>query len=117
MCIEGATDGAVFTAYVKEMLAPSLKRGDIVVMDNLRAHKNARAVSLIEQAGARAEYLPAYSPDLNPIEQMWSKLKSILRREQARSHEDLLAAISKALKSVSAQDAQNWFAHCGYSFI
>jgi transposase len=117
MTIEGATDGEVFGAYVKEILAPSLKRGDIVVMDNLGAHKNSRAMSLIEQAGARVEFLPAYSPDLNPIELMWSKVKSILRRVQARSHEQLLCAIRQALNSVSAQDARNWFAHCGYSFI
>ena len=117
MSIEGATDGEVFSAYVQAILCPTLKRGDIVVMDNLGAHKNARAIRLIEEAGARVEFLPAYSPDLNPIELMWSKVKSVLRSEQARGYEELIAAIRSALNSVTAQDARNWFAHCGYNFI
>jgi transposase len=117
MSIEGATDGQVFSAYVQQILCPSLKRGDIVVMDNLGAHKNAKAMRLLEEAGAQVEFLPAYSPELNPIELMWSKVKGVLRREEPRSHDDLLAAIGTALNSITAQDARNWFSHCGYSFI
>ncbi len=117
MTIEGATNTEVFYAYVREVLVPSLRPGDIVVMDNLGAHKNERTLALIEAAGAEARFLPAYSPDLNPIEMMWSKVKALLRKAQARSHPDLLAAISSALAAVTPQDAIGWFSHCGYSFI
>lgn len=117
MTIEGATNTEVFYAYVREVFAPSLRRGDIVVMDNLGAHKNERTLALIEAVGAEVRFLPAYSPDLNPIELMWSKVKALLRKAQARNHPDLLAAIASALASVTPQDALGWFAHCGYSFI
>jgi transposase len=117
MTIEGATNTEVFHAYVREILVPSLRPGDIVVMDNLGAHKNERTLSLIERAKAEVRFLPAYSPDLNPIEMMWSKVKALLRKTQARSHPDLLAAIASALAAVTPQDALSWFAHCGYSFI
>lgn len=117
MTIEGATNTEVFYAYVREVLAPSLRRGDIVVMDNLGAHKNERTLALIEAVGAEVRFLPAYSPDLNPIELMWSKVKTLLRKAQARNHTDLLAAIASALAAVTPQDALGWFAHCGYSFI
>lgn len=117
MTIEGATNTEVFLAYVREVLVPSLRAGDIVVMDNLRAHKNDRVLALIEQAGAEVRFLPAYSPDLNPIEMMWSKVKAILRKSQARNHPDLLAAIASALASVTPHDALGWFISCGYSFI
>lgn len=117
MTIKGATNTEVFHAYVREILLPSLRPGDIVVMDNLRPHKNARTIALIEQAGAEVRFLPAYSPDLNPIEMMWSKLKALLRKAQARTHSDLLSAIASSLACVSPQDALAWFAHCGYSFI
>lgn len=117
MTIEGATNTEVFYAYVREVLAPSLRRGDIVVMDNLGAHKNERTLALIEAVGAEVRFLPAYSPDLNPIELMWSKVKARLRKAQARNHPDLLAAIASALAAVTPQDALGWFAHCGYSFI
>lgn len=86
-------------------------------MDNLGAHKNDRTLSLIEQAGAEVRFLPAYSPDLNPIEMMWSKVKAILRKSQARNHPDLLAAIASALAAITPDDALGWFASCGYSFI
>ena len=112
MTIEGATNTAVVYAYGVEVLAPTLRRGDIVVMDNLGAHKNERTLALIEAVGAEVRFLPAYSPDLNPIELMWSKVKA-----QARNHPDLLAAIASALAAVTPQDALGWFAHCGYSFI
>jgi len=117
MTIEGATNTEVFQAYVREVLVPSLRPGDIVVMDNLGAHKNELTLALIEQAGAQARFLPAYSPDLNPIEMMWSKVKALLRKAQARNHHDLLAAIASALHAVTPNDALGWFTHCGYSFI
>ena len=117
LAIEGATDAEVFRAYVREILCPTLRPGDIVVVDNLSAHKNDATLALIEQAGAKAAFLPAYSPDLNPIEPMWSKVKQLLRSTEARTGEALVAAIATALASVTAQDAANWFAHCGYSFI
>lgn len=117
MTIEGAANTEVFQAYVREMLVPSLRPGDIVVMDNLGAHKNELTLALIEQAGAEVRFLPAYSPDLNPIEMMWSKVKALLRKAQARSHPDLLAAIASALSAVTPNDALGWFTHCGYSFI
>jgi transposase len=117
MTIEGATNTEVFHAYVREVLVPSLRRDDIVVMDNLGAHKNERTIALIEAAGAEVRFLTAYSPDLNPIEMMWSKVKALLRKAQARNHPDLLLAIASALKSVTPQDALGWFAACGYNFI
>ena len=117
MTIEGAADTEVFQAYVREVLVPALRTGDIVIMDNLGAHKNDRTLALIVQAGAEVRFLPAYSPDLNPIEMMWSKVKSLLRQTQARTHHDLLLAIAAALRAVTAQDALGWFAACGYSFI
>jgi transposase len=117
MAIDGATDTEVFQAYVREVLRPTLRPGDIVVMDNLSPHKNEQTLKLIEATGATARFLPAYSPDLNPIEMMWSKVKSALRAAEARNHADLLEAIGRALRSVTPQDATNWFAACGYSFI
>lgn len=117
MTIEGATNTEVFFAYVREVLVPSLRRDDIVVMDNLGAHKNGRTLAAIEEAGAQVRFLPAYSPDLNPIEMMWSKVKALLRKAQARNHPDLLAAIASALNCVTPQDALGWFATCGYNFI
>jgi transposase len=117
MTIEGATDAEVFQAYVREVLMPSLRAGDIVIMDNLGAHKNDRTLALIAQAGAEVRFLPAYSPDLNPIEMMWSKVKALLRKAGARTHHALLAAISAALRAVTAQDALGWFAACGYNII
>jgi len=117
MTIDGATYTAVFQAYVREVLCPTLRPGDIVVMDNLAPHKNEQTVALIAATGASARFLPAYSPDLNPIEMMWSKVKASLRAAEARTHPDLLVAIGQALNRVTAQDAINWFAACGYSFI
>lgn len=117
MTIEGATDTLVFHAYVREILVPSLRPGDIVVMDNLGAHKNAQTLALIEAAGATVRFLPAYSPDLNPIEMMWSKVKAWLRSAEARTHPELLHAIAAALRAVTADNARGWFAACGYSII
>ena len=117
MTIAGATDTEVFRAYVRDILVPSLRPGDIVVLDNLRAHKSEATLALIAAAGAQTRFLPAYSPDFNPIEMMWSKVKTLLRAAGARSHSALLRAIAQALAAVTADDARNWFAHCGYSFI
>jgi len=117
MTIEGATDTAVFQAYVREILGPSLRPGDIVIMDNLGPHKNEQTLALITAAGATARFLPAYSPDLNPIEMMWSKVKALLRASEARTAGKLQHAIAAALRQVRAQDAAGWFAACGYSII
>lgn len=117
MTIEGATDTAVFQAYVREILGPSLRPGDIVVMDNLGAHKNEQTLALLAAAGATVRFLPAYSPDLNPIEMMWSKVKTLLRTAEARTADELQRAIASALGQVRAQDAVGWFAACGYSII
>ena len=117
MTIAGATDTEVFQTYVREVLCPTLRPGDLVVMDNLTPHKNETTLGLIEQTGAKTCFLPTYSPDLNPIEKMWSKVKQFLRSAQARTGEELQAAIAAALATVTAQDALNWFASCGYSFI
>lgn len=117
MTIAGATDTEVFQAYVRDVLCPTLHPGDVVVMDNLAPHKNETTLRLIEKTGASACFLPAYSPDLNPIEKMWSKVKQFLRSAEARTGEELQAAIAAALATVTAQDALNWFASCGYSFI
>jgi transposase len=117
MAIKGATDSEVFTTCVREFLRPALRAGDIVIMDNLAPHKAAAALECITQGGAVAVFLPAYSPDLNPIEKMWSKLKALLRAAEARTWEDLLPAIAAALAKVTAKGAIGWFASCGYSFI
>jgi transposase len=117
MAVEGATDMEVFRAYVREVLCPTLRPGDIVVMDNLGAHKSAQTLQLITQAGAEVRFLPAYSPDLNPIEMMWSKVKQFLRGAEPRTAEELRAAIAAALRAVTPGDVLGWFAACGYSFI
>jgi transposase len=117
MTVSGATDTEVFRTYVRCVLRPTLRPGDIVIMDNLSAHKSELTLQLIEQAGARVLFLPPYSPDLNPIEKMWSKVKQYLRSAEARTELNLLRTIGLALASVTAQDAMNWFASCGYSFI
>jgi transposase len=117
MAIEGATDTEVFAVYVREVLRPILRPGDLVIMDNLSPHKSEPTLALIRQTGADVLFLPAYSPDLNPIEQMWSKVKNTLRSLEARTRESLLEAIGRALAGITPQDALNWFAHCGYNFI
>jgi transposase len=116
MTIAGATDTEVFRAYVAEVLVPTLRVGDIVVMDNLAPHKSEPTLALIAQAGAEVLFLPAYSPDFNPIEKMWSKVKTLLRTAEARSPQELLQAIGAALAKVTAKDALGWFTSCGYSF-
>jgi transposase len=117
LILEGATNTEVFRTYVEKVLLPTLRPGDLVVMDNLTPHKNHQTLALIRQAGAEALFLPAYSPDLNPIEKMWSKVKNRLRSLEARTAHQLQAAIATALAEVTANDAAAWFASCGYSFI
>jgi transposase len=114
LAVEGATTARVFETYVERVLAPSLSRGQVVLMDNLSAHKGERIKELIEGRGCELMYLPSYSPDLNPIEEAFSKIKNLIRKAQARSHEALLAAIGAAISALSAQDARGFFEHCGY---
>lgn len=115
LAIDGPTDREVFREYVRSVLAPSLCPGDMVILDNLAAHNDSEVHHLIEQAHAYLTFLPPYSPDFNPIEEMWSKVKTFLRRAKARTKEDLYDAIGAALKTVTAQDATNWFSSCGYT--
>jgi transposase len=116
MALEGTTDTESFRAYVQAVLVPTLRSGDVLVMDNLSPHKSDPTLALITQVGAQVLFLPAYSPDLNPIEMMWSKIKNLLRRAEARTPAELIVAIGQALGQVTPRDAINWFAHCGYSF-
>jgi transposase len=114
MAVEGATTARVFETYVERVLAPTLRKGQVVVMDNLSAHKGQRVRELIEDRGCELLYLPSYSPDLNPIEEAFSKIKGLLRKAQARSREVLLEAIGAAISAVSDRDALGFFEHCGY---
>jgi transposase len=114
MCLEGATDAEAFEVYVEHFLATSLREGQVVVMDNLGAHRPKRIRDLIEARGAELVSVPSYSPDLNPIEQVFSKIKNILRKLGARTHEALLEAMEVALSKVTPADAAGWFGHCGY---
>jgi transposase len=115
MTVEGATDTDVFCAYISRVLKPTLRRGDTVVLDNLSAHKARQVRELVEGSGARLLYLPPYSPDLNPIEQCWSKIKTYLRGAKARTSGKLGDAIKRAFATVTESDARAWFEHCGYA--
>jgi len=115
MTLDGALDGDAFVAYLRHFLVPTLRAGQSVVMDNLSVHKDKRVRPLIESAGCGLIYLPAYSPDLTPIEQAFSKIKEYLRRVGARTREGLATAITAAMATVTAQDAKGWFTHCGYT--
>lgn len=115
MHLAGAADTAAFVAYIGQVLCPTLRRGDIVVMDNLSVHKSPEVLELVQAVGAEVRFLPAYSPDLNPIEKMWSKIKALLRSAEARTPEQLDEAISLAFSKITTQDAMGWFASCGYS--
>lgn len=114
LAVEGATTARVFETYVEKVLVPSLRAGQIVVMDNLSAHRPRRIRELIEQQGCELLYLPAYSPDYNPIEEAFSKVKTLLRKAAARSKEVLVEAIGQALSAVTAEDALGYFEHAGY---
>jgi transposase len=114
MTIEAATDADIFAAYVEQVLCPKLQPGDVVILDNLSAHKVPGIEDSITVCGARLIYLPPYSPDLNPIEQAWSKFKQFLRTAKARTAEALDQAITEALKTITPDNAAAWFRHCGY---
>ncbi len=114
LAVEGATTAMVFEAYVEKVLVPSLRRGQIVVLDNLGAHKSERTRKLIEGRGCQLLFLPAYSPDFNPIEEAFSKIKDALRKAQARTCEALIEALGVAISTVTARDARGFFEHGGY---
>jgi transposase len=114
LAVEGTTTSVVFEAYVEQVLAPTLCSGQVVVMDNLSAHKGERVKEMIEERGCQLVYLPAYSPDLNPIEEAFSKIKGMVRKAEARTREALVEAIGMALSVVTARDARGFFEHCGY---
>ena len=114
MTVEGATDTHAFEAYVEHLLAPTLQKGQVVVLDRLGAHRPKRIRKLIEARGADLVFLPSYSPELNPIEEAFSKIKHLLRKEGARVREALVEAIGRALAAVTAEDAASFFAHAGY---
>jgi transposase len=114
MSVEGATDAEAFEAYVEHFLAPSLCEGQVVVLDKLGAHRPQRIRELIEARGAELVFLPSYSPEMNPIEEAFSKIKTLVRREGARLREALVEAIGRALVAVTLEDAAGWFAHAGY---
>jgi transposase len=114
MAVEGSTDREVFESYVEHALAPTLEAGQVVLMDNLSAHKPARVRQLIEERGCELIYLPAYLPDFNPIEEAFSKIKGKLRQAGARTKDALVEVLGEALSAVSAQDAQGYFEHAGY---
>ncbi len=114
MAVEGSTDREVFESYVEHALAPTLEAGQVVLMDNLSAHKPARVRQLIEERGCELIYLPAYSPDFNPIEEAFSKIKGKLRQAGARTKDALVEVLGETLSAISVQDAQGYFEHAGY---
>jgi len=114
MVLDGAMNGDAFRAYVEQVLVPELSPGDIVVMDNLSAHKVTGIRQAIEAAGARLLYLPPYSPDFNPIEMAFSKLKALLRRAAARTVDELWEAIAQSIEAFNPEECQNYFAAAGY---
>ncbi len=115
MTVEGGTSGKVFLQFVREYLIPSLRRGDVVVMDNLGAHHATGVRQEIEAAGASVLYMPPYSPDLNPIELCWSKMKYLLKSFGARTVRQLIASIGIIRGLVTRKDAAGWYAHCGWT--
>ena len=117
LAVEGATTREVFEAYLERVLVPSLRPGQVVVVDNLSAHKGGRARRIVEGAGCELLYLPPYSPDLNPIEEAFSKVKGLLRQAQARTRSALVEAMGRALDAVTARDARAFFAHRGYRTV
>ena len=114
LVFDGAVDKKIFAAYMEEVLLPELKDNDIVIMDNLSAHKNSFDVGKFSERNIEIKYLPAYSPDLNPIEKMWSKIKTKLRERQATDSDALFLAIKDAFSTITSSDARGWFESCGY---
>ena len=117
LAVEGSTTREVFEAYVERVLSPALQARQIVVMDNLTAHKGERVRELVEACGCSLLYLPPYSPDLNPIEEAFSKVKALLRRAGARTRNALVDALGRALDAVTAKDARGFLSHCGYRLL
>ncbi len=117
LAVTGTINATVFEAYLEQVLLPHLRPGRIVVMDNLSAHKSERVRELIEAAGCEVLYLPPYSPDFNPIEEAFSKIKGILRKAQARTREALVEAMGKALDAITVRDVRGFFQHCGYRTV
>ena len=115
LAVEGATNREVFETYVQRVLAPTLPPGQVVVMDNLSAHKGDKVKELIEERGCQLLYLPPYSPDFNPIEEAFAKIKALVRKAEARTREALVEAIGRGISMVTAEDARGFFDHCGYS--
>jgi len=115
--LDGAIDGEAFLVYIEQVLLPTLRGGEIIVLDNLASHKHPRVRELIESVGAELWYLPPYSPDFNPIENMWSKIKQTLRSIAARTFDGLVDAIRTALNKVFTSDLLGWFIHCGYATV
>lgn len=114
LLLDGPVNAETFAGYVEDCLVPALEAGDILIMDNLPAHKSVRITRAVEMAGCVLVYLPPYSPDLNPIENMWSKVKASLRKTAARSFGGLLDAVAEALRSITIEDCAGYFDHCGY---
>lgn len=114
MMIEGSVDTVVFNAYCEQVLRPTLKAGDIIVLDNLGAHRASQIEEIAKECGARVIWLPPYSPDFSPIELMWSKVKAYLKKVKARTQQELEKAIALSLKTITKSDCLNWFRHCGY---
>jgi transposase len=114
MLIEGSVDTLVFNAYCEQVLRPTLRVGDVIVLDNLRAHRASRIEEICQESQARVIWLPPYSPDFSPIELMWSKVKAYLKKVKARTQEELEKAIAAALETITVSDCLNWFRHCGY---
>ena len=115
MTLEGAVDTLAFDAYLKEVLRPKLKAGDVVILDNLNVHKASQIEQVAVDRGARVIWLAPYSPDYSPIEQCWSKIKQMLRAAKARTREELEAALAGTLDIITNSDIRGWFNHCGYS--
>lgn len=117
LLFEGAMTTLTFETYIADVLAPTLRQGEILLMDNLSAHKSDPARAILEARGVQVIFLPPYSPDLNPIEKCWAKVKQALRAAKARTWDDLVKAVRDALRSVSQSDVLAWFAHCGYQIV
>lgn len=114
MTIKGSVDTLVFNAYLEEVLRPTLRENEVIVLDNLGAHRASRIEEIAGECGARVLWLSPYSPDFSPIEMMWSKLKTLFRGRKPRTDEMLEEALNWALKQITKQDSRNWFRHCGY---
>jgi transposase len=114
MLLDGPVNAQTFAGYVEDCLVPALESGDILIMDNLPAHKSARITQAVEDAGCNLVYLPPYSPDFNPIENMWSKVKASLRKTAARTFDAVVDAVAEALRTITLEDCDGYFEHCGY---